>query len=169
MRMTETARGADDEDGWQVVIRPETRMHLVDYELSPLMREAHAQADAGQADAGSARSGGVGAGWQARARGAGQSVAEARQLSAEEAVGLALGVEASGASDGHESSKWQLTRRQIEVARGLTDRQIARRLGISHRTADGRRPRQVSAQLGCSSRTAVAAWALCQETSPSQV
>ena len=99
--------------------------------------------------------------------------AEARHLSTEEAVGLALGIEtSSGAGDGRRSNDGRLTLRQLEVtrlvARDLTDRQIARQLGISHRTVDSHL-RQVSAKLGCSSRTAIAVWVLRQETSPSQV
>ena len=91
----------------------------------------------------------------------------------EEAVALALGVvTALGAGDGHRPGDGRLSPRQLEVARlvarGLTDRQIARQLGISHRTVDSHL-RQVSAKLGCSSRTAVAVWALHQEMPPPQV
>ena len=129
-------------------------MRLVDYELSPLIREAHDRAVAGLA--GKLDPAALDRVW-----------AEGRHLSMEEAVGLALGVEAaSGARGGQNSSNGRLSPRQLEVARlvarGLTDREIARQLGISHRTVDSHL-RQASAKLGCSSRTAVAVWALRQE------
>src|SRR5262249_1640792 len=135
----------------------ETLMRLVNYELSPLMREAHDRAVAELA--GRLEPAALERVW-----------AEGRHLSMEEAVGVALGVMArSDARDGQNSSNGKLSAREREVAllvaRGLTDREIARQLGTSHRTVDSHL-RQASAKLGCSSRTAVAVWALRQEMPP---
>lgn len=55
----------------------------------------------------------------------------------------------------------RLTRRQLEiarlVARGLTNREIAQRLFISERTAEGH-VEQIRNKLGFSSRVQIAAW-----------
>jgi DNA-binding CsgD family transcriptional regulator len=60
----------------------------------------------------------------------------------------------------------RLTRRQLEVARliaqGLTNRQIAARLGISDRTAEGHLD-QIRDKLGCRSRVEIALWLMGQE------
>jgi DNA-binding CsgD family transcriptional regulator len=63
----------------------------------------------------------------------------------------------------HRAQYIVLTPRQAEVAHlvseGLTDRQVAARLSISHRAVDGHL-RRVFARLGAQSRSAVAAWAV---------
>jgi non-specific serine/threonine protein kinase len=137
----------------------DTLMRLVDYELSPLLRVAHDQAVAELS--GRLERAALDRVW-----------AEGGDLTMEQVVALALGVETvSAARGGHRSSDGRLSPRQLEVARlvadGLTDREIALRLGISHRTVDSHL-RQVSAKLGYSSRTAIAVWALRQETSLAQ-
>jgi predicted ATPase/DNA-binding CsgD family transcriptional regulator len=69
-----------------------------------------------------------------------------------------------GANEGHGSGRTEgepLTRRELEVAvlveRGLSNREIAERLVIAKRTADGHVER-ILAKLGFSSRAQVAAW-----------
>jgi non-specific serine/threonine protein kinase len=73
----------------------------------------------------------------------------------------ASGRQESGAI--HGAQNIELTPRQAEVAQlvstGLTDRQVAARLSISHRTVDGHL-RRIFAILGVQSGAPVAAWAV---------
>jgi DNA-binding NarL/FixJ family response regulator len=87
-------------------------------------------------------------------------LAEGRQLSAEDAVSLALGSEQAGAPP--PGSRQALTRRETEVAvlaaRGLTNREIAARLFLSVRTVEVHVD-HILTKLGFRTRTQLAAWA----------
>ena len=79
-----------------------------------------------------------------------------------QAVRLALGeLDGAEAAPPAASPPGRLTRRQLEiarlVARGLTNREIAARLFISERTAEGH-IEQIRNKLGFSSRVQIAAW-----------
>jgi len=129
----------------------ESLRRLTDYELPPLMQEAHEKGVADLAESLDAKA--LSHAW-----------AEGRRLAMREAVTLAIGFEpASAVASANAVKRGPLTARQLEVARlvarGLSDRQIARYLGISRRTVDNHL-RHASAKLGCSSRTAVAVWAV---------
>ena len=89
--------------------------------------------------------------------------AEGAAMDLERAVRLALG-ESAGVAEAAAAPRRQpgrLTRRQLEiarlVARGLTNREIAQRLYISERTAEGH-VEQIRNKLGFSSRVQIAAW-----------
>jgi DNA-binding CsgD family transcriptional regulator len=92
---------------------------------------------------------------------------EGRKMPLVEGVRFALGEPvASGpqaTAANHVAKNNRLTPRQAEVAqlvsKGLTDRQVAVQLSISHRTVDGHL-RRICARLGAQSRSAVAAWAV---------
>jgi DNA-binding CsgD family transcriptional regulator len=82
----------------------------------------------------------------------------------EQAIRFALQEEdrpAAGARPQGPASGTRLTRRQMEIARlvgeGLTNREIAQRLFISERTAEGH-VEQIRNKLGFSSRVQIAAW-----------
>lgn len=97
------------------------------------------------------------------ARGTSRTVAAGREAGLEAAVRYALRVKGgspvSRAPD--RAAAAGLTRRQLTVAKlvaeGLTDRQIAARLFISERTAEGH-VEQLRNKLGFSSRAQIAAW-----------
>jgi non-specific serine/threonine protein kinase len=89
---------------------------------------------------------------------------EGRAMELEQAIRFALQEEdrpAAGARPQGPASGTRLTRRQIEIARlvgeGLTNREIAQRLFISERTAEGH-VEQIRNKLGFSSRVQIAAW-----------
>lgn len=83
-------------------------------------------------------------------------------------IDLGLGVESAGATNDHGGSAQPLTKRELEVAAliesGLSNREIAQRLVIAKRTADGHVERILS-KLGFSSRAQVAAW-MARRTNP---
>ena len=91
---------------------------------------------------------------------AGRMLAEGRQLSPEEAVGLALANEPEDAR--RPGPRQTLTRREAEVAalaaRGLTNRDIAAQLFLSVRTVEVHVD-HVLTKLGFRTRTQLAAWA----------
>ena len=100
------------------------------------------------------------------ARGATQALSAGRGADIGAAVAYALGEEAKPAPAAVASSDSPfgaaLTKRQVAVARlvaqGLTNREIASRLFISDRTAEGH-VEQIRNKLGFTSRAQVAAWA----------
>lgn len=90
--------------------------------------------------------------------------AEGMRLDAAAAIQEALSVPAPGrtAREQEDRDQQQLTPRQLQVAmlvsEGMTNRQIAERLGLSEWTAVNH-VRQVMRRLGCTSRVQVA-WSL---------
>jgi len=86
---------------------------------------------------------------------------EGRAMTADEAVALALGrsaparVERSHRPGGLTGREAQIVR---DIARGLTNRQIAEKLGISGRTVDAH-VQNVRNKLGMEKRAQIAAWA----------
>jgi non-specific serine/threonine protein kinase len=95
------------------------------------------------------------------AREFGDAWATGRKLPLEEGVAFAMG--AGGPRRRAAGSTPELSRREMQVvqlvAEGLSDRQIASRLGISPRTVDNHL-RHIFEKVGVSSRTALATWAL---------
>ncbi|MDV7355186.1 protein kinase [Rhodococcus oxybenzonivorans] len=84
-----------------------------------------------------------------------------RNLGDDEAVAFALGRQSQGAKTSLSDTPVALTRREREVANlvaeGLTNRQIAERLVIAQRTAQGH-VEHILSKLGFTSRTQIAAW-----------
>ncbi|MFQ6398700.1 response regulator transcription factor [Nocardia sp. KC 131] len=82
-------------------------------------------------------------------------------MSFDTGVGFALGERAETA-DSASRSTGNLTKRERQiadlVARGLTNKAIATRLVISHRTAEGH-VEHILTKLGFTSRAQIAAWA----------
>src|SRR5262249_8957016 len=103
--------------------------------------------------------------WQASlsARGADRAWREGRAMGLGEANAYALGDDSPGptAPSIQQEVPLALTRRQLEVARlvaeGLTNKEIASRLFISERTAEGHVD-QICNKLGFNSRVQIAAW-----------
>jgi DNA-binding NarL/FixJ family response regulator len=83
-------------------------------------------------------------------------------------IDLGLGAEQDRKRNAHGRITQPLTRRELEVAAliesGLSNREIAQRLVIAKRTADGHVER-ILAKLGFSSRAQVAAW-MARHTNP---
>ncbi|HKF19268.1 MAG TPA: LuxR C-terminal-related transcriptional regulator [Candidatus Dormibacteraeota bacterium] len=110
--------------------------------------------------------------WQASlsARGADRAWREGRAMGLGEANAYALGDDSSGptAPSIQQEVPLALTRRQLEVARlvaeGLTNKEIASRLFISERTAEGHVD-QICNKLGFNSRVQIAAWLIRGEQS----
>src|SRR5205085_11169656 len=90
--------------------------------------------------------------------------ADGARMTLEEATACALAEPALPAAGGV-----SLSRREREVAglvaRGLTNRQIAERLGIGERTVEGHLER-VRSKLGMHSRTEIAVWIVGQDGGP---
>jgi len=88
------------------------------------------------------------------------ALASGRRLSSESAAALALEEPARGEAGGQ--APVPLTGREREVAalvaRGLTNRQVGARLGISDRTVESH-IEHLRQKLGLGSRTAIAVWA----------
>jgi len=84
-----------------------------------------------------------------------------RSMTADEAVALALGRSAPARVE-HAQRPGGLTGREVQIvldiARGLTNRQIAERLGISERTVDAH-VQNIRNKLGMEKRAQIAAWA----------
>lgn len=103
-----------------------------------------------------------------------QAMASARRtgraLSFDAAVAFALGEEDSPSPASHHGSATDLTKREREVAdliaEGLTNKEIAARLSISPRTAQGH-VEHLLAKLGFTSRTQVATWVVESRTTDS--
>jgi DNA-binding CsgD family transcriptional regulator len=95
------------------------------------------------------------------AREFGEGWAVARKLPPEDGIAFATGSAAPRRRLPGEPP--ELSRREMQVvqlvAEGLSDRQIASRLGISPRTVDNQL-RHIFEMVGVSSRTALATWAL---------
>lgn len=96
-----------------------------------------------------------------------QAYAAGRELKYGDAVALALGAESqSRPKPRDQAARAGLTRREREIARlvaeGLTNREIAARLVISHRTADAH-VEHILAKLGFRSRTQIARWLSLQD------
>jgi|SRR5947209_15805656 len=91
----------------------------------------------------------------------GDAWAAGRKLPLDEGVAFAMGAGVPRRRSAGEPP--QLSRREMQVvqlvAEGLSDRQIASRLGISPRTVDNHL-RHIFEKVGVSSRTALATWAL---------
>ncbi|HWE90074.1 MAG TPA: LuxR C-terminal-related transcriptional regulator [Pseudonocardiaceae bacterium] len=89
-----------------------------------------------------------------------------QRLKAAEAIELARGAHPARAGGSSATEQASLTRRQREVAeliaQGLTNKEIADKLVISQRTAEGH-VEQVLVKMGFRSRTQVAAWLARQE------
>ena len=90
----------------------------------------------------------------------GRAYEEGTALRFEDAVGLALGRRTPAAGGTH-VDEVRLTRRENEiaalVAEGLTNREIAERLVMARRTAEGH-VAHILGKLGYTSRTQLAAW-----------
>jgi predicted ATPase/DNA-binding CsgD family transcriptional regulator len=91
-----------------------------------------------------------------------RAVDEGAALDFDDAIGLALGRrQAAGHTGAGGPAHPQLTRREAQIARlvaeGLTNKEIAARLVMATRTAEGHVAR-VLAKLGLSSRTQLSAW-----------
>ena len=90
-----------------------------------------------------------------------------------EATAYALGddVPVPTAATTQEQTPLTLTRRQLEVAsliaEGLTNKEIASRLFISERTAEGHVD-QICNKLGFNSRVQIAAWLIRREQGPEE-
>ncbi|NKQ54259.1 LuxR family transcriptional regulator [Amycolatopsis sp. K13G38] len=98
-----------------------------------------------------------------------EAFAAGQQLSFDDAVTLAIGAPAEPAHKPKKpSARAGLTRREREIAAlvvdGLTNREIAAKLVISHRTADAH-VEHILAKLGFRSRTQIARWFSEQEQS----
>jgi len=110
--------------------------------------------------------------WQASlsARGADRAWREGRAMGLGEAIAYALGDEAPVPTvpSIQQQVPLALTRRQLEVARlvaeGLTNKEIAIRLFISERTAEGH-VEQICNKLGFNSRVQIAAWLIRRDQS----
>jgi len=110
--------------------------------------------------------------WRASlsARGADRAWREGRAMGLGEAIAYALGDDSRGptAPSIQQEVPLALTRRQLEVARlvaeGLTNKEIASRLFISERTAEGHVD-QICNKLGFNSRVQIAAWLIRREQS----
>jgi non-specific serine/threonine protein kinase len=93
---------------------------------------------------------------------------EGRQMTLADAIGAALR-EGSGVTSAEPPDRSGLTRREVEiasmVAAGMTNRQIAQKLFIAERTAEGHVER-IRNKLGFRSRSQVAAWAAQKRISP---
>lgn len=108
--------------------------------------------------------------WRASlsARGADRAWREGRAMELGEAVAYALGADAPEptAPSAQRQAPLTLTRRQLEVAglvaEGLTNKEIASRLFISERTAEGHVD-QICNKLGFNSRVQIAAWLIRRE------
>jgi len=90
-----------------------------------------------------------------------KEVDEGAGLSFDEAVGLALGRRSAAPTGAEPETVVRLTRREREiaelVAEGLSNREVAERLFISQRTAEGHVDR-IMRKLGFSTRAQIAAW-----------
>lgn len=96
-----------------------------------------------------------------------QAFDEGTALRFDEAVALALGRRTPApATDGTHVDEIRLTRRETEiaalVAEGLTNREIAERLVVAQRTAEGH-VAHILSKLGFTSRTQLAAWVAAQQ------
>jgi non-specific serine/threonine protein kinase len=96
-----------------------------------------------------------------------QAFDEGTALRFDEAVALALGRRTPApAIDGAHVDEIRLTRRETEiaalVAEGLTNREIAERLVVAQRTAEGH-VAHILSKLGFTSRTQLAAWVAAQQ------
>lgn len=105
--------------------------------------------------------------WQTSlsARGADRAWREGKAMGLGEAIAYALGDDAPLPTVPRESPS-TLTPRQLEVARlvaqGLTNKEIASRLFVSERTAEGHVD-QICNKLGFNSRVQIAAWLIRRE------
>ncbi|MGY4785799.1 protein kinase domain-containing protein [Rhodococcus opacus] len=92
-----------------------------------------------------------------------------RELGNDEVITFALGRQARGAQKIRTDPPIRLTRRERQVAdlvrEGLTNREIAERLVIAHRTAQGH-VEHILSKLGFTSRVQIAAWVAGQTSLP---
>jgi DNA-binding NarL/FixJ family response regulator len=92
-----------------------------------------------------------------------KAYSEGLSMNLDQAISFALGEEGLQVADASATTRQQqlLTRRQLEIARlvaeGFTNREIARRLFISERTAEGH-VEQIRNKLGFNSRVQIGAW-----------